>query len=84
MSNCEELNILLPCFLYLSSSATFVHTVFEFEEAIPHIDIINCPNDIGISEDSGFCRRMADLYMALNLLRMACPPKSELRYQNIY
>ena len=28
----------------------------EFEEAIPHIDIVNCPNNIGISEDAGFCR----------------------------
>ena len=45
-------------FISISSSATFACDIpySEFEEAIPHIDIINCPNDIGISEDSGFCR----------------------------
>ena len=40
------------------SSATFACEIpySEFEEAIPHIDIVNCPNNIGISEDVGFCR----------------------------
>ena len=40
------------------SSATFACEIpySEFEEAIPHIDIVNCPNNIGISEDAGFCR----------------------------
>ena len=28
----------------------------EFEAAIPHIDIVNCPPDTGITEDQGFCR----------------------------
>ena len=40
------------------SSATFACEIpySEFEEAIPHIDIVSCPNNIGISEDAGFCR----------------------------
>ena len=44
------------------SSATFACEIpySEFEEAIPHIDIVNCPNNIGISEDAGFCRLVLD------------------------
>ena len=42
----------------ISSSGVFACDIpySEFEDAIPHIDIVNCPNDIAISEDSGFCR----------------------------
>ena len=28
----------------------------EFEAGIPHIDIVNCPTDTGMTEDQGFCR----------------------------
>ena len=31
-------------------------TYSEFEEAIPHIDMLTCPEVMGISDDDGFCR----------------------------
>ena len=42
----------------LATSATIACDIpySEFEEAIPHIDIANCPTDTDITEDTGFCR----------------------------
>ena len=50
--------VTLVFILSISSSTAFACDIpySEFEEAIPHIDIVNCPNDIGITEESGFCR----------------------------
>ena len=50
--------LILSFLISLFSSAAFACDIpySEFEEAIPHIDIVSCPNNIGISEDAGFCR----------------------------
>ena len=42
----------------ITTSATIACDIpySEFEAGIPHIDIVNCPTDTGITEDQGFCR----------------------------
>ena len=49
------MSFLLIC---VTSSATMACDIpySEFEAGIPHIDIVNCPTDTGMTEDQGFCR----------------------------
>ena len=50
--------VMLFFLISVTSSATIACDIpySEFEASIPHIDIVDCPKDTGITEDLGFCR----------------------------